>query len=531
MTGRTVPSRTVYKAANRSLLSWIGRPIRKVAPRRPGPLQVAVAGALSLAAWQVAAPVASADQTTAQPGQASAQSSLFSVGVQSGGTPLLPSAVGAASASYVDTETQASAATLDLGGLGFLLSAIPVCGVTLLPTSRQPQPLTADSAGGSSSRTTAGNVGTGTESVSVTASPESATATTKPITQSLLGGVVDVSGTATSTVRYDPAGGQQSESSTTENLSLGGGLVQIDGMRWTAIRRSGSTPTKSATFSFGQVLINSMGVPVALPTGASASAVVAAINAVVGPLGLRLTLPSSQTDDAAGLTSIGPLQVHFAGSSVERQLITPAAQQIAAFQQVISGQSSNGTDCSQLKTLIGNLSNPAETVDNIVLGIAEGAGGVDLNLGGASTSTQAATAYANPFAGDTPGSGGNPLAESGSGSQALTADAQGLASSGGGDTLLPTESASSATGEGGGTAPSTASVSGPSLGPDAPVSGSGRAVSVRCVTTSPAGGPGCSSGLGELVGAATLGTAAAFITADAAYSRRARRRRPRRSVA
>lgn len=511
--------------------SRTGGPIRKVGLRRWRTVPVAVAGAVLLTVSQATAPAAFA-APAAQPGQASAQSSLFSVAVRSGGTPLLPSTVGSASASYVDTETQASSATLDLGGLGFLLSAIPVCGITLLPTSRQPQPLSADSATGSASETTPGNVGgAGTESVSVARSPESATATTKPVSLSLLGGVLDLSGKATSTVRYGPGGAQQSDSAVTENLSLGSGLVQIDGMHWSATRRSGSSPTDSATFSFGQVLINKMGLPLALPSGASAAAVVSAINAVVAPIGLHLTLPSSQTDKATGVTAIGPLQVHFAGSALDSGLVTPAAQQISALQQVISGQSANGSDCSQLKNLIGNLSNPAETVDNIVLGIAQGAGGVDLNFGGASASTQAAIAYANPFADNGSVSADNPLGNVTGLAQTTTGQTPGLAG-GEGAAPLAAGSASSLAGATTARPPSTASPPGSSPGSTSAVPGSAREVSARCVSTSPAGGPACSSGLGETVGAATLGAAAVFSSADVAYSRRARRRRrARRSVA
>ena len=503
-------------------------------------LRVAVGGAVALSPW-LAAPQASADQGT-QPGQASAHASVFSIAVTSGGAPLLPSYVGAAGASYVETEAQASSASVDLGGVGFLLSAIPLCGQPLLPASSQPHPLTADSGAGPDSETTAGNfAGAGTESVSVTPSPEFASATTKPVTQSLLGGMVDVSGTATSTVRYDSGGTQQSESSVTEDVSLAGGLVQIDGMHWSASRRSGGSNSEAATFSLGQVRVGGGILPLDLPAGTPTSSAVQAINAVVGPVGLRLTLPAGASDQSTGTTAIGPLQVHFSGSGIDRQVVGPVAQQVLALQQVLSGQTTNGTDCSQIRTLIGNLANPVETVDNVAFGIAEGAGGIDLDLGGASASTQAAVAYANPFADSGSSLGIGSSAQSGGPSEAPTG-AVPTGSGGGGSALaagsavsadtaasgppasptavpMATGSASTGSGAAGTAVPLVAGAAAPVSAPK---------VSIRCVTTSPAGGPGCSNGSGEIAGAVTVAAAVAFIGAEVAYSRRTRRRRRRR---
>ncbi len=473
---------------------------RKIRGRRRVVARLSIAAGLALVASQPFAPTADA-AAIVQPGQASADSAVFRLGVQSGGTSLRPTAVGHASASYLQTETQASSATVDPGGLGFLLTAIPVCGVTLLPSSRQPQPLTADSADGDSSKTAHGNVaGAGTEVVTVSSSPQFAVATTKPVSQSLLGGLVEITGTATSKVRYVADREQRAESSVTETLSLAGGLVQIDGMHWTAGRRSGGSTVSSAGFSFGKVTLRQHGVPLALPNNVPASTVVEEINALIGPSGLHLTLPTKSTDSATGATSMGPLRVHFAGSSLDRSVITPIAQQVAALESLLSGQAANGSDCSKIKNLIGNVANPAETVSNIALGIAEGAGSLDLDLGGVTASTQAAHDYANPF--DSGGFTSGPRPSDG----------------------VPAGVTQPGPSAGAGGRPVT-SAQAPTLA-TAPAG-----MVLQCVTTSPAGRPGCWQGLSVLAGGVTVALAQGLIAADVAYSRRRhRRRRPRRVI-
>ena len=441
------------------------------------------------------------DTPAGRPGQASANAAVFSVVVQSGGTTLKPSTFGRASAAYVETQTQASSATVDLGGVGYLLTAIPICGEVLLPSSRQPQPLTASSSDGASSQTTPGNVGgLGTQSVSVSPSPELAAATTAPISQSLLGGLVQIDGTATSTVRFTDGAEQQADSSVTADLSLVGGLVRIEGMQWSASQHVGASSSSSATFSFGTVTIANLGTPVTLPTGASAATLVSTINAVVGPAGLQLTLPADSSDPSTGSTVIGPLLVHFAGSSLDSSFVTPAAQQLAQLEALISGQSANGTDCTDFKNLIGNVANPGETVGNVAVGIMQGAGSLDLGLGGANASTQPATDFANPFAAGGPtSSGGQPDRAPG---QALPA---GASSSPTLDQAAPTAAVSSA-----------------------PTAATGTETGfLRCVTTSPAGRPGCWNGLGAAAGGLTAAMAAGLLFADVSFSRRTRRRRAR----
>ena len=93
------------------------------------------------------------------PGPSSAESAPQAAGIVTAATASfgeqivtsnLPLAVqfGRTSAAYNQTESQASSATLDLGGLGTLLVSTPICGTQLFTTKDLPHPLTANSENG-----------------------------------------------------------------------------------------------------------------------------------------------------------------------------------------------------------------------------------------------------------------------------------------------------------------------------------------------------------------------------------------------
>lgn len=514
--------------------------MRPTRPKRRRPIRRyprLVATVIGVAAVSVgvspltALPAIAAPGPVTQPGQASADSNVIDIVAQTGGAPFTVN-FGEASSAYNQSETQAKSATLDLGGLGYILANLPVCGQPALPQKDQPQPLTFDSAsdpGGTKS--SPGNVaGLGTESVSASNAPESATATTKPVAVSL-GQLVQVAAVSTSRVQYLAQGEQKAAGSVSENLSLVGGLVQIDGLTWTASTTSGSSNTSSARFSLGRVTIGVPGASYELPSADSAASAVSAINKVVGVFGVSLVLPTQTENPSAGEVAIGPLDIHFAGSASDRLVVDPLANLVAAVEAAIKGVSSNGSDCSQVTNLIGSLGGVGDTVFNLVLGIADGGGSLDVGLGGASASTQPAPAYADPFAG-----GGGPFASgSTSGSQAQATSGSQPQATMPDSSVLPgaTDQTPAAATPPSPTTAGSSSVAAGSPAGSGEAGGSGgagasSAVLVRCVTASPAGGPGCWKGLGTLAGAATVVAAGGVMAADVAYSRRRFRRHRRR---
>lgn len=441
-------------------------------------------------------------------GTAFADATVLGVVPQTAGLSLT-TAAGQANSAYNQTEAQADSSTLNLGGLGVLLANSPFCGHIAYPESSQPQPLTADTGTGASSQTTKGNVpGAGTESVTVSSDPEFASATTRPVTQSLPG-VIDITGTATSAVRYVAGQEQEADSSVTEDVSLINGLIRITGMSWSASQHSGRVAFSHATFDFGTVSISTFGIPVRLPGTASASTVVDALNAVLGVFGFTIVLPIESRNPATHADSIGPLQLHFSGSPLDNKLTAPTASAVVALENLLAKNSSNGSNCADIKNLIGNISNPANAVINVELGAMEGSGAIDLDLGGASAGTQPAPNFVNPFGSGFPPPAPTPLPPAG----VTPATGQ----SGGAVSSVPAAAANPITSA----IPTPAAATTPATrsAPEAAVP-----AAVRCVTTSQAGG-NCWRGLGELAAGVAIALGAALLVADVRQSRRARPRR------
>ena len=479
-------------------------------------------GVLSLAAGQVvyraaaATPPTAATPTAASdvpPGTAAADAALIGIVPQASSLSLTTSA-GQSESAYNQNEDQATSATVDLGGLGVLLANSPVCGQVFFTEQRQPQPLTADSQDGSRTENADTAATAGQETVTVSKSPEFAQATTAPVNQSIPG-VLAVTGQTRTEVRYIAGQAQEAEASVHADVTLLGGLVSMSNLVWQASRETGAVNSSSSSFSFGSVRLAAAGVPVTLPSSDSVAQVLQAVNSVLSTFGLTVLPPTSSTDDRTGTLTISPLDLHFSGSPTDNKVLGPAAAQLPALENALAAQATNGSDCSQIKNLLGNLLTPTVEVANVGLAGAQGSGGLDVDLGGASVSTQAAPAYSNPF-------------DVGSGAPATPLPPSLATGTTAGGTV-PTVSSTSDAGP-----PPTASTSRAAPAPAAanghsPLASLEPTVLVRCVTTSPAGGPGCWAGLGTVAGAAALGVGVLLLAADLGLTGNLIRHRPRRS--
>ncbi|MGI8493568.1 MAG: hypothetical protein ACR2NJ_12615 [Acidimicrobiales bacterium] len=481
---------------------------------------MAAAGAAGLIAIQLALPPDARAAAAVQPWEASANSSVFGIVPAISGASLTTT-FGQSIAAYEQTETQASSATVSLGGLGYIIGNSPFCGQITLPTNKQPQPLTADSATGPSSTTTPGNLpgngaqaGPGTESVAVSPNPEYATATTTPLAQSIGNGALTITGRSTSTVRYVAGVAQEADASVTENATFADGAVAIRGMTWKASQHAGPTRAVSSSFDIGAITITTLGIPLALPRSLPLASALGQVNAILGPAGISLVMPTQSTDPGTGAVSIGPLQVHFAGSSLENTVLSPGTGAIASLEKILAGQSAGGKDCSNIRNLIGQLANPTDTVVNVLVGAAEGAGGIDMDLGGASAGTVDPPPFANPL------SGGADLLAPG-------ALPPGDAIPGAGTSAAGPVPGPSALPPGAAAIPSVPGGAATAGGSPAGAAGAG-AYLAHCVTSSPAGHPGCWKGLGTVAAGVVLAIGSGLLAADIAYGRRSRTR-PRRT--
>jgi len=477
--------------------------------RRIGAAVLLIAGAVGVGVSQVAAP--SARASGAGPWEASANAAVVGVAPSTSGISLT-TYIGQAATAYVQNESQATSAFLNLGGLGYVVAASPVCPDLFPPygLDKQPQALVADSAGGATNKTSQAQLypglntppGMGTEHVEVTTNPVYGFAKTYPVSQKIPG-VLDVSGWATSTVRYLAGAGQQADSTVTENLSLLDGKVVFEGLKWTASQHEGSTTVSKATFSYGSVTIaGASGVPITIPGSVPIATAVKAANTVLSVLGLTINPPAESTDPGTGGISIGALQLHFTGSTLDNMLIGPTFGPLTQIINLFNGQTGTGKDCKQLKNLLGQLSRPGETVLQVLLGGAAGSGAVDVYFGGATANTIAAPDFANPFAVSAPG--------------------------------LPASSLPSV-GSPGTPASGPLTIPGVPGSPGTPAAAANTAVeaqhttlagSTKCRTTSPAGSGGCWRGLGTWAGAAAVVLGGLLLYADMRKSRRIQRPAP-----
>ena len=361
--------------------------------RRLSGAVLATAGAVVLAVVEpaVSASAQHAPPQRVEPGTAAATASVLGISPAVSGLQL-SATLGESTAAYQHTETQAKSGTVDLGSLGLVLATSEFCGRPELASKDQPHPLTADSQDGEQRRTH-GTKGFGEESVSVDPQPESASATTTTIDQKLPG-VVSIRGRSRAAVRYIDGQLQVATSSVTEDLTLLGGAVRLEGMRWTAKRTSGVSTVRRTDFSFGRVLIG--GVPLESPDSAP-SVTIAAINTALAPAGLSVREPVRSTNHQTGAVAIGPFTLRFSGSSIERTLFGPAADGFVTLENLAKSLGSPGSDCTQMRQLIENLSNSNGTLVHVAFAIAQGAGALDLQFGGVAAAAQDAALYANPF--------------------------------------------------------------------------------------------------------------------------------------
>jgi len=480
--------------------------------RRIAAAVLLLAGTLGAGVSQLAAPAGAASAaSTPGPWEASANAAVVGVAPSTSGISLT-TYLGQASTAYVQSESQASSAFVNLGGLGYVLGASPLCPGLLppYPVSKQPQALSADSANGSANKTSQAQLypgsntppGMGTEHVEVTANPVYAFAKTYPVTQQIPG-VLDLSGWATSTVKYVGDAGQQADSSVVENISLLGGKVVLEGLKWTASQHSGGTTQSKGTFSYGWITIaGAPGVPITIPGSVPIGAALKAVNTALGVFGVTINPPAEATDPGTGGISIGALQLHFSGSATDNLLIGPTFGPLTQLINLFNGQTSTGADCTQIKNLLGQLAHPTETVLQVLLGGAAGSGAVDVYFGGATANTIPAPNFGDPFAFSPPGAGAvqPPIASPGN-------------PAGGGPVSLPAVLGSTA---------SAGTPGSPAVQPQAVA----LAGSTKCETTSPAGSGGCWNGLGTWAGAAAVVLGGALLYADMRKSRRVRRPEP-----
>ena len=131
--------------------------------------------------------------------------------------------------------------------------------------------------------------------------------------------------------------------------------------------------------------------PLPLPAG-DINAALNSINNALAPVGLRVETPA-KTTTAEGGVGISPLRVELAHSPLGKQLLGPI---IASARPLLAPVMDALVDANSSLGLVG-------LVADIVLGVGDGSGGVEVAVGGANASTNAVGFVAPTIPGSTAG--------------------------------------------------------------------------------------------------------------------------------
>jgi hypothetical protein len=283
-------------------------------------------------------------------------------------------------AGYTNEVAKAESRGIDLGVIGTTLGS-EGCdrSPASLPYDKQPQPLDADSR---STDATAGQSGGETfygypipgfqKSVKATPKPFSEALTTvAPIGQS---GLFEIGGARSDAITrvVDGTTREAIATSDIDAISILDGIVQLAGLHWEAVHRSGAKEATTGTFTVGRVVVNGTALPI---PPSDPTAVFAAVNTALKPLGIELLPPRTRVD--RGIVFVDALAVAVVPSPTRDQLygtLLGAAQPVrqAITDRMLEQSCKNGTYI---------------TLADIAVGSITGAGSFSIELGGVNAKT------------------------------------------------------------------------------------------------------------------------------------------------
>ncbi len=199
-----------------------------------------------------------------------------------------------------------------------------------------------------------------------------------------------------STATTDVIGGvtrQAIGTSTIASVSLLGGLISLNGLKWTATDSTGAQPVQSGTFSIGSIGIG--GSLISIPAD-GLTGVLTTINQLLATTGLHITLPT-QVIKSDGSVQETPLSIGIDNSALGKEVVSPFIGSLQPVRTLLN------TTLTNIDSTLGE----TDLVLEIGLSILAGQGTLDLNLGGAYAESDG-TSYADPLAGDAT----NPLGSS-----------------------------------------------------------------------------------------------------------------------
>lgn len=159
-------------------------------------------------------------------------------------------------------------------------------------------------------------------------------------------------------------------------LELADGAVVLSGLEWNAITRAGGDTTDEATFSIGGVTV--AGQTFTAPPGSEDPLrdLLAALEPVLGPLGLEISLPRSRIEE--GVVELTPLRIRVADSELGL-VVNPLLELIQPVRDPIVAALREGSEDVDAAILL----------TDVALGVLAGGSSLDIELGGVTAFTQA----------------------------------------------------------------------------------------------------------------------------------------------
>jgi hypothetical protein len=164
------------------------------------------------------------------------------------------------------------------------------------------------------------------------------------------------------------------------NLSLGGGVVTLTGLKWDTVQRTGADATNTGSFTIEGLQI--AGQAMAPPSPDQLAAAFTQINTALAPTGLVLDPPRVAKD--GGIASVSPLGIRIINSQVGNTVAAPVVGALQPVREPVTNAILNGPPPPD------PLPGPATAIllADVFTGVATGAGRFDAELGGVTGYTE-----------------------------------------------------------------------------------------------------------------------------------------------
>ena len=181
---------------------------------------------------------------------------------------------------------------------------------------------------------------------------------------------------------------------TMDRLRLLDGLIELVDVRWEATQRTGAEPLAEGGFTVGQVLFQGKPLPAPpappslLPGGSPPPLPdpVVALNTALAPSGIAVEPPAFDT--AGGVARVSPMTLRFADSALGRVVLGPVVAGLQPLRDPVVGA----------VLAISCDFGMAVTVADVAASVLTGSGGIRLDFGGVTATTEGEV-YDNPLAG------------------------------------------------------------------------------------------------------------------------------------